>query len=101
MKEQMLSVEEYDVEDLYHETGWAQSLARNDRFKNLAFFVIALNTIWLAIDTDYNIANDIVVLSQAEWRVQLIENLFCAFFVFEISTRFLACKHKFKDVGCG
>eukprot|EP00931_Biecheleriopsis_adriatica_P033232 TRINITY_DN19293_c0_g1_i1.p1 TRINITY_DN19293_c0_g1~~TRINITY_DN19293_c0_g1_i1.p1 ORF type:complete len:517 (-),score=88.84 TRINITY_DN19293_c0_g1_i1:82-1632(-) len=75
------------VEDLYKQTGMAQAVARNTTFQNISFTVIVLNTLWIGIATDYNKAT---VLTDAPIWVQLIENLFCLFFTFELGVRFLA-----------
>jgi len=85
------------VEDLYNETGCWQMIVQHSIFTNFSLVVILLNTIWIAIDTDYNKAP---VLSQAPLIFQVIENCFCAFFVFEMMVRILAYKVKgnaFKD----
>jgi len=89
--------EEYNVENMYSETGFWQSLAKNNRFQDVSLIVIAMNSIWIAIDTDFNSAQ---VLSHAPWPFQLMENLFCSFFTVEITVRFMAFKSKtsaFKD----
>jgi len=86
-----LTKEEYNVEDFYKETGFAQAIARNPNFKNMAFVVIALNTIWIAIDTD---CNKFDLLTDAPAWLQIGENAFCVFFVFEILMRFLSFKRK-------
>jgi len=86
-----LAKEEYNVEDFYKESGFAQDIAKNPNFKNLAFVVIALNTIWIAIDTD---CNKFDILTDAPLWIQIGENAFCVFFVFEITMRFLAFKRK-------
>jgi len=88
---QHLTKEEYNVEDFYKERGFAQAIAKDTHFKNLAFVVIGLNTVWIAIDTDYNKFD---LLSQAPMWIQIGENAFCVFFVFEIMMRFLAFNRK-------
>merc|ERR1740130_755004 len=52
---------------------------------------MGLNTVWIAIDTDYNKFD---LLSQAPMWIQIGENAFCVFFVFEIMMRFLAFNRK-------
>mmetsp|Transcript_34869 Transcript_34869/g.81492 ORF Transcript_34869/g.81492 Transcript_34869/m.81492 type:complete len:558 (+) Transcript_34869:111-1784(+) len=88
---QMLEAGEYNVEDLYSTTGIWQKLARDNTFKNLALSVIALNAIWLAIDTDYNKA---AILCEAPPIFQIVENFFCTAFTVEIFVRFMAFEHK-------
>lgn len=89
--ETTLGTSEYNVEDLYEETGFPQAVARNSFFKNATLVVIFLNTVWIAIDTDYNDAD---IITEADAIFQIMENFFCAFFTFEITVRFLAFRRK-------
>lgn len=82
---------QYNVADLYHQTGCAQAIATNWIFDNITLSVIFLNAIWIAVDTDYNDAD---VLLDADLIFQLAENAFCAFFTFELSVRFIAFNGK-------
>lgn len=87
----------YNVEDFYYETGICQRIAKNLNFQNMTMLVILLNTFWIAYDTDTNTAD---VLCQAPIFNQIVDNLFCIYFTFEVSVRFLSFKHKgkaFKD----
>lgn len=81
----------YNVENFYHTTGCWQALIRNNTFKNMTFLVIALNSLWIAVDTDYNKTDD---LTKAQWEFQLAENLFCSFFALEITVRYKAFRNK-------
>jgi hypothetical protein len=81
----------YDVESLYHNSGICQSVARSEVFKDLILGVIMLNTVWIAIDTDCDHAQD---LSQAKRLFQIVDCSFCAAFLFEISMRFGAFRRK-------
>lgn len=81
----------YNVEDLYSKTGVWQALAKNTSFQDASMAVILMNSIWIAVDTDYNSAP---ILTEAPWPFQVVENLFCVFFTFELVTRFLAFKQK-------
>lgn len=81
----------YDVRNYYKKTGCAQTIARSDTFGSITLFVIALNSIWLGYDTDYNQAPNLI---QAKPQFQVMENLFCTFFTLEISFRFLAFESK-------
>lgn len=100
MKEQLrqnMHKPRYDVTNYYWDTGYAQQIARDSRFENITLAVIALNALWIAIDTDANNADD---LTQAHAVFIVAENLFCIFFTFEIIVRFLAFRDKlncFKD----
>jgi len=76
---------------LYYDEGLCQSIARSELFHGFTFAVIISNTIWLAIDADYNKAP---ILCQAALVFQITDNLFCAFFNFELLTRFLSFRKK-------
>jgi len=88
---QTMSRPMYHVEDFYHAEGFCQSVARNLSFIQLTFIVIISNTLWMAIDTDNNKA---AILCNAPPVYQIADNLFCAFFSFEIIVRFLAFRRK-------
>merc|ERR1719487_1525861 len=81
----------YDVSDFYKDKGGAQWLARHQVFELTTLVVIGLNSIWIAIDTDYNHAD---LLVDADWGFQAVENAFCAYFFFEIVIRFIAFQFK-------
>lgn len=92
---------DYDVADLYRETGIVQAIARHSRFGTLTLSVICLNACWIGLDAECNNANDggrevagCVVQSGDEdfWRAG--ENIFCAFFSLELFIRFLAFQSK-------
>eukprot|EP00927_Polykrikos_kofoidii_P083162 TRINITY_DN8456_c0_g1_i1.p1 TRINITY_DN8456_c0_g1~~TRINITY_DN8456_c0_g1_i1.p1 ORF type:complete len:595 (+),score=85.65 TRINITY_DN8456_c0_g1_i1:134-1918(+) len=92
-----LSPEQYNVEDSYFESGWAQAIARSNTFKNVTLCAIFVNTVWIGVDTDLNHAD---ILLHADGMFQIVQNIFCLFFTFEVSTRFCAFAHKadaFKD----
>lgn len=82
---------EYKVEDLYSNEGWAQALAKNEIFQNFTLAVIVFNVFWISIDTDYNKAT---ILCEAEPLFQIVNNLFCLVFTFEIVVRFWAFANK-------
>jgi len=77
------------VEDSYSAGGIWSSLAKHPYFANGTLAVIALNTLWIAIDTDYNKAD---LLAEADWQFQFMDNFFCAFFSIEMFIRFMAFK---------
>eukprot|EP00931_Biecheleriopsis_adriatica_P117348 TRINITY_DN92876_c0_g1_i1.p1 TRINITY_DN92876_c0_g1~~TRINITY_DN92876_c0_g1_i1.p1 ORF type:complete len:843 (-),score=185.97 TRINITY_DN92876_c0_g1_i1:118-2619(-) len=94
---QALLQPQYDVQDYYHETGWVQQIAKSQVFDNLTVAVVSLNALWIAIDTDNNPA---AVLIDAEPLFIIVENLFCAYFAFEVFIRFMAFarkRHAFMD----
>lgn len=86
-----LSNPQYNVADFYHKTGIAQHVATSPVFENSTLFVIVLNAFWIFIDTDYN---DAEILWNAEPIFIVVENLFCAYFLFEWMVRFLAFEQK-------
>eukprot|EP00930_Biecheleria_cincta_P041678 TRINITY_DN2860_c0_g1_i1.p1 TRINITY_DN2860_c0_g1~~TRINITY_DN2860_c0_g1_i1.p1 ORF type:complete len:850 (-),score=163.91 TRINITY_DN2860_c0_g1_i1:418-2967(-) len=81
----------YNVFDYYHDAGCAQAIAKSMLFENITLGVVALNSIWLAIDTDYNNAS---ILIDADPVFQVMEHSFAVFFVFELMVRFLAFAEK-------
>lgn len=81
----------YNVEDLYHTTGFWQALAKNRWFDNGTFAVILLNSIWLSIDTDHNDAD---ILLNAHPVFFVAEQAFTFYFAFELLARFLAFEKK-------
>eukprot|EP00927_Polykrikos_kofoidii_P005702 TRINITY_DN12260_c0_g2_i1.p1 TRINITY_DN12260_c0_g2~~TRINITY_DN12260_c0_g2_i1.p1 ORF type:complete len:590 (-),score=103.82 TRINITY_DN12260_c0_g2_i1:28-1797(-) len=89
--EEAFDKEHYDVESFFHTSGCCRSVATNSYFKNVTFAVILLNTIWIAIDTDYNHA---VLLSDADAVFQIADNIFCTFFTLELAIRFGAFSRK-------
>eukprot|EP00927_Polykrikos_kofoidii_P027370 TRINITY_DN24105_c0_g1_i1.p1 TRINITY_DN24105_c0_g1~~TRINITY_DN24105_c0_g1_i1.p1 ORF type:complete len:602 (-),score=116.54 TRINITY_DN24105_c0_g1_i1:136-1941(-) len=87
---------QYNVHDMYHDTGIAQAIAKNNFFENgITLSIISLNALWIAIDTDYN---EEPVLLKARPVFQVAEHFFCVFFTFEISVRFFAFKVKLHSV---
>ncbi|CAJ1362352.1 unnamed protein product [Effrenium voratum] len=88
---QNLSKETYDVSMFYWETGRCQRMARSSCFENVTLFMIAINSIWIWIDTDLNSAS---TLLDADAVFIIVENSFCVYFVFELAVRFGAFKVK-------
>lgn len=82
---------QYNVFDLYHETGFCQKVAKSSLFENVTFAVVALNALWISVDADHNDAD---LLLDAHPVFQVAENIFCTYFTWELSTRFLAFKRK-------
>mmetsp|Transcript_58512 Transcript_58512/g.104035 ORF Transcript_58512/g.104035 Transcript_58512/m.104035 type:complete len:640 (+) Transcript_58512:100-2019(+) len=81
----------YNVFDFYYETGCFQAIAKSTAFENVTLFVIALNAIWIAIDTDNN---DASTLLEAELHFQIADNAFCGYFFLEWVIRFGAFENK-------
>ncbi|CAE7572185.1 CACNA1H, partial [Symbiodinium pilosum] len=84
---QKLSKQTYSVKDYYKSQGIFQRIARSNYFENFTLFIIAVNSIWIAIDTDNN---DKTIITEAAIEFQIAENLFCAFFTFEWLVRWMA-----------
>jgi len=76
-----------DVEELYSTEGCCQWIARHAYFQSAILIIITLNTVWMAIDTDYNKAD---VMCDAPAFLQFGNNFFCTCFLFEILVRFFA-----------
>lgn len=81
----------YDVCNFYWTEGYCQALARSQFFENLTLGVIALNALWISIDVDLNNAT---IPVQADVGFQVVDNLFCIYFVFEWLVRFGAFQNK-------
>mmetsp|Transcript_342 Transcript_342/g.907 ORF Transcript_342/g.907 Transcript_342/m.907 type:complete len:575 (+) Transcript_342:32-1756(+) len=83
-----------DPEKLYSDTGVCQAIARSAFFKNFTLAFVVLSTFWIAIDTDYNRSDTSGTL------FLFIDNVICAYFVFEITIRWLAyaeCRSPLSD----
>eukprot|EP00930_Biecheleria_cincta_P029877 TRINITY_DN20733_c0_g1_i1.p1 TRINITY_DN20733_c0_g1~~TRINITY_DN20733_c0_g1_i1.p1 ORF type:complete len:609 (+),score=114.18 TRINITY_DN20733_c0_g1_i1:147-1973(+) len=87
-----LAEEPYHVSQYYWNVGFCQRVARHQLFESVTLFVVALNAIWIWIDTDYNTAEKLI---DADAVFIVVENLFCIYFVIELIIRFGAFKKKF------
>mgnify|MGYP002803538670 FL=1 len=87
----MLASSSTNVADMYSQTGCFQRIARHPWFDFAVMFAIALNSIWLGIDAAWN---DSDVLIQTDPIFLVVENLFCFFFVIELTVRFGAYQRK-------
>jgi len=91
---------DYYVTDFYFETGLAQWVARSNRFSNLTLLVIALNALWIGLDTECNDPDLEEKLSGCPFGAKdksfwiAGENIFCSFFFFEWLMRFMAFRTK-------
>lgn len=88
----------WSVNNLYHEKGLWQSIARSAVFEYMALLMIVANALYLAVDTDYNTADNLL---ESAVPFQVMEHLFCSFFTLELLVRFLAYRSKlniFQDV---
>eukprot|EP00928_Gymnodinium_smaydae_P056579 TRINITY_DN39942_c0_g1_i1.p1 TRINITY_DN39942_c0_g1~~TRINITY_DN39942_c0_g1_i1.p1 ORF type:complete len:576 (+),score=110.79 TRINITY_DN39942_c0_g1_i1:138-1730(+) len=91
VREALLKTEPYSVTMYYYETGLWQKIARHAWFDNITLMVIALNAIWMMIETDYNPAE---TLLQADMLFQIAEQFFTIYFCFEWTVRFMAFERK-------
>eukprot|EP00931_Biecheleriopsis_adriatica_P022282 TRINITY_DN14360_c1_g1_i1.p1 TRINITY_DN14360_c1_g1~~TRINITY_DN14360_c1_g1_i1.p1 ORF type:complete len:916 (-),score=153.67 TRINITY_DN14360_c1_g1_i1:115-2700(-) len=79
------SVERYKTE------GCAQFIVRHRCFDLVSFFFIVANAIWIGVDLDLNPS---MLLVNSGPVFILVENIFCAFFTFEVIIRIAALKYK-------
>mmetsp|Transcript_45029 Transcript_45029/g.84592 ORF Transcript_45029/g.84592 Transcript_45029/m.84592 type:complete len:826 (-) Transcript_45029:61-2538(-) len=82
---------EYNVMNAYKTTGCWQYVARHSWFEHLTLGVIALNAVWIWVDTDLNKAQTLIA---AHPVFICAEMLFCFYFSVEITVRFMAFKRK-------
>mmetsp|Transcript_64950 Transcript_64950/g.186640 ORF Transcript_64950/g.186640 Transcript_64950/m.186640 type:complete len:751 (-) Transcript_64950:97-2349(-) len=83
--------EQYDVSKYYKKEGIWREIAMSQMFSNITLSVIALNAVWIGVDTDLNTAH---VLFEAAVPFQLAEHCFCFFFSFEWFVRFKSFARK-------
>lgn len=83
----------FDVTLLYHRKGCAQAIARSDYFERFTFAAIFFNSLWIAVDADYNNA---AMLKDAHPIFFCMESLFCVYFISELVIRFLAFRKKMR-----
>jgi hypothetical protein len=95
IKQQMMS-EKYDVANYYKQTGCAQAVARHSAFEMCTLIVIFFNSIWIAVDTDYN---DQELLINSRLQFQIAEHMFTTYFFIEIIIRFAAFEEKKNCLG--
>lgn len=81
----------YHVSQFYKDTGLAAAVAGNIFFEYFTLFVILVNSVWIAIDTDLNKEQSI---TEAEWIFQVAEYFFIIYFMMEWTVRFSAFENK-------
>lgn len=91
MKERMNKMFRKDGnrENPYRESGFFPFIVQHSWFESVSMAAIALNVIWIGLDTMYNSAD---LLVNADPVFIVIENIFCIFFSGEIWVRLLARK---------
>lgn len=77
--------EAYDVTKFYKEYGIWQMIAKHPLFDKITLMVIAINAVWIGVDTDWNSAE---ILMKAAVPFQIAEHIFCLFFSFEWTVRY-------------
>mmetsp|Transcript_66606 Transcript_66606/g.192355 ORF Transcript_66606/g.192355 Transcript_66606/m.192355 type:complete len:773 (-) Transcript_66606:136-2454(-) len=87
-----LEVPVYNVMDFYSDSGVCQAIARSRTFDVSILWVIFLNTIWIAVDAEYNDAD--ILLEAPAW-FQVLEHCFCLIFALEWVIRLGAFESKF------
>ncbi|CAE7804007.1 CACNA1G, partial [Symbiodinium sp. CCMP2456] len=85
----------YNVFEYYHETGLAQRIAKSPMFENVTLSIVCLSALWIAVDADLNTA---AALIDADPVFQIMENVFCTYFIVEILVRFCAFQRKCNSV---
>lgn len=86
-----LEVPVYNVMDFYSSSGACQAIARSKLFENAILWVIFSNTIWIAVDAEFN--NSDILLDAPTW-VQVCEHFFCFVFFGEWIVSFGAFESK-------
>mmetsp|Transcript_106822 Transcript_106822/g.276127 ORF Transcript_106822/g.276127 Transcript_106822/m.276127 type:complete len:812 (-) Transcript_106822:203-2638(-) len=93
MKEQLhknLHKKAYSVDDCYKRKGIIQKIARSTWLEYTTLAVIIVNAFWIGWEIDQNTSD---ALPDAPPFFQVIENLFCSYFTFEMGIRFAAFMH--------
>lgn len=80
-----------DKASTYKDTGIPSAIVTSHTFETIMLVVIAINTLWIAVDTDFNTA---ATLMEAHPIFIVAENIFCTIFTTEIVLRFLAYRRK-------
>eukprot|EP00929_Paragymnodinium_shiwhaense_P104310 TRINITY_DN68632_c0_g1_i1.p1 TRINITY_DN68632_c0_g1~~TRINITY_DN68632_c0_g1_i1.p1 ORF type:complete len:588 (+),score=102.98 TRINITY_DN68632_c0_g1_i1:93-1856(+) len=80
---------EYNVFDLYYETGFFQAIAKSSIFDNFVMMLVVVNAIWIGLELDLRKphAEGITL-----WVVA--EQMFCVLFTGELVVRLCACQSK-------
>lgn len=82
---------QYDVCEMYKDTGFCQRISRSVEFEYCTQAIIFVNSIWMAFDIDYNHST---VLTRAHPVFLIGENIFCLYFTCEWFCRFLSFRSK-------
>lgn len=85
-----LAEEEYNVNNLYWETGIAQAIVRSDHFARFSLVAIVLNAIYIGLDLDAQHESG----EATPVAFKVAEQVFCVIFTMEIAFRFAAFRTK-------
>jgi voltage-gated sodium channel len=99
VKEALKKQEPYNVSIYYKEGGIFVKIATHPIFENCTLAVIAINAVYIAIDTDWNKDEPLTPtntnsLQDSDTFFQFMEHAFCTYFTFEWIVRFLSFKIK-------
>jgi len=86
-----MSVHSRNDLDALHDFGHSQAVVKSRWFEAVALLLIVLNGIWIGIETDKN-PGDMLLTSPPLFQV--VEHLFCIWFAYEWTIRFLAYRSK-------
>jgi len=86
---QMFKTQQVKLGDIYKSEGWCSKIASHPNFETIVYAFIVANVIWLGIDAVVN--QEDLLINAAPWVV-VIENIFCVFFLGELSIRLCAYK---------
>jgi hypothetical protein len=95
----LLTAEPYSVFNYYKTEGIWQKLAKHPVFENATLAVIALNAVYIAVDTDWNkdeplTPTETKSLTESHGFFQFMEHSFCFYFTGEWIIRFMAFEVK-------
>eukprot|EP00929_Paragymnodinium_shiwhaense_P115185 TRINITY_DN83881_c0_g1_i1.p1 TRINITY_DN83881_c0_g1~~TRINITY_DN83881_c0_g1_i1.p1 ORF type:complete len:737 (-),score=199.93 TRINITY_DN83881_c0_g1_i1:145-2355(-) len=74
---------------LYNDEGCAGRISLDQRFESLTMLVILINAAWIGYEVD---SNDAEFILDADTKFIVVENIFCAFFSFELAVRFMSLR---------
>lgn len=71
------------------------SIANNEKFQHTTLLVIVINALWIGVDTEWNhkiLKDPVTDESRLNPAANVVENIFCCYFTFEVVCRFMAFK---------
>lgn len=99
VKDALRKKEPYSVFMYYKEDGIFPQIAKSSIFENTTLAVIAINAVYIAIDTDWNkeeplTPTNTMDLTNSGVFFQFMEHSFCVYFTFEWICRFMSFQRK-------